>query len=227
MVEASKDSDQLWFILRESMSTSKEDFVVFNTTFSRVKQNGLSLEECLRLVKTKGKPEDFSFHIYSKSMAAAVRLLSDESIRVTYELYCKKDPVVEIYIRDAKDPSPNTSKCPSYENSLRSRQNTASGRGRLVPELFIRPQDRHVSGSSDVYSMEVLKDESDRVTIRLGPSDILTLSKEYLICTTLMLLNPNRNILTFISRLDYIPTRRRQSSYGHRCPILGPREFHA
>ena len=39
-------------------------------------------------------------------MAAAVRLLSDESILVTYNLYCQKDDVVTILVRGINEPSP-------------------------------------------------------------------------------------------------------------------------
>jgi hypothetical protein len=180
MAGPSENRDQLWFILKESMS--EPSFLQKDITLSQIRQRGLILNDCLRIVNVKGNPADFSFHIFSASMAAAVRLLSDESVLTTYRLYCQKDPVVVIFIRDANDPSPNTSKAPSHENSLRSRQSTARGRGKLVPELFIRPKPRHVSGSSDIGTLEEIKNEKDMVTVHLGGSDYVTFSKEYLVC---------------------------------------------
>jgi hypothetical protein len=65
----------------------------------------------------KDEVQKFAFYLHSASMAAAVRLLSDESILVTYNLYCQKDDVVTILVRGINEPSPNTSRSPSHQNS--------------------------------------------------------------------------------------------------------------
>ncbi|KAI1380987.1 hypothetical protein F4677DRAFT_441316 [Hypoxylon crocopeplum] len=94
-------------------------------------------------------------------MAAAVQVLSDESTIATYNLYCRRDPVVTITIRKAEDPSPNTSRSSSHENSLDGGWKASASHGLLVLELFIQPRVRHVSGSTDVGTMEPIEDKSD------------------------------------------------------------------
>ena len=186
---------------------SERDFIQRETTLSKILSKEVTLNHFLEIVNIEGKPADFAFYIHSQSMTAAVILLSDESIMVTHRLYCWNDPVVLIFIRDAKDPSPNSSACPSHESSLRSRMNTARSRGKLLPDLFIRPQARHVSGSTDVATMAEIKDESEMITVLLDFDDSVTFSKEYLICLyhSLFMRDHGTDILT--SRLDYLSAR--------------------
>ncbi|KAI1762815.1 hypothetical protein GGR53DRAFT_467963 [Hypoxylon sp. FL1150] len=171
-------SEQLWFFLREDMSRSvySQDF----RTISEVRKMNLTLESCLKTAGVKGNPGVFAFYIHSQSMAAAVRLLSDESIITTYNLYCQKDNPVHIIIRDANDPSPNSSRCPSHESSLAQRRKVSASRGLLVPDLFIQPKIRHASGSTDISTMECIKDESTMVSIK-AEDDFVTFTKEYLL----------------------------------------------
>ena len=125
---------QIWFFLNESMDHAK--FSQNHLTFDAVRKLELTRQECLKQSKTKGSPENYAFYIHSESMAAAVRLLSDESITTTYNLYCLDDPVVNIIIRKATDPSPNSSQTPSHADSLASRKDISANRKLLLPELF-------------------------------------------------------------------------------------------
>ncbi|KAI0379525.1 hypothetical protein F5Y04DRAFT_282945 [Hypomontagnella monticulosa] len=111
-------------------------------------------------------------------MAAAVQLLSDASILATYNLYCQDDPVVTITIRKAEDPSPNSSRSASYHSSLAAKQKISARRRLLVPDLFVQPTVRHVSGSTDISTMEPIEDESTMVTL-LSEGELYT--KEYLL----------------------------------------------
>jgi len=127
-------SDQLWFFLKEDMTLPK--FTQKQYTLLDVRQNGITLQSSLSITSTKGNTENFAFYIHSASMAAAVRMLTDESIWVTYKLYCQKDPVVTILIRDANEPSPNTSHAPSHSNSYAERRKVS--RGKIIPERSSR-----------------------------------------------------------------------------------------
>jgi hypothetical protein len=60
--------------------------------------------------------------------------------------------VVTILVRGINEPSPNTSRSPSHQNSLRERRKIS--RGALVPEIFIQPAPRHASGTIDVSTMK-------------------------------------------------------------------------
>jgi hypothetical protein len=173
-------SDQLWFFLKEDMTLPK--FTQKQYTLLDVRQNGITLQSSLSITSTKGNTENFAFYIHSASMAAAVRMLTDESIWVTYKLYCQKDPVVTILIRDANEPSPNTSRAPSHSNSYAERRKVS--RGKIIPEIFIQPRVRHDSGSMDVSTLERIDDipEFEKVTLDLGSGRFETFTKEYLIC---------------------------------------------
>ena len=122
------------------------------------------------MTKTAGDTAKFAFYIHSQSMAAAVQLLSDESIITTYNLYCQTDPAVTITVRKATDPSPNSSRAMSHEGLLAERRKVLAKRGLLYPELFIQPRARHMSGSSDVFTLEPIRDEEQMVSIHHGGS---------------------------------------------------------
>jgi hypothetical protein len=178
-------SDQLWFFLKEEMVLPK--FTQKQYTLFDVQTDGITLQNCLNITSTQGSTERFAFYIHSASMAAAVRMLTDESIWVTYKLYCQNDPVVMVLIRDANDPSPNTSRAPSYNNSFAERRKVS--RGKIIPEIFIQPPVRHASGSMDVSTMERIDDvpEFEKVTLNLGNENFETFTKEYLLCTLYLL----------------------------------------
>lgn len=106
----------------------------------------------MSMLKIKDSVDKYAFYIHSTSMAAAVRLLTDESILVTYKLYCQKDDVVVILVRAVTDPSPNSFKAASHESSLEERRKVS--RGALVPDVFIQPPPRHGSDTVDVSTME-------------------------------------------------------------------------
>lgn len=147
----------------------------------------------MEIAKVNKRVEDHTFWIHSNSMRAAVQLLTDESIRVTYQLYCKDDAVVTIYIRPANDPSPNASHAPSHNISLAERRK-ASGR-RTVSDIFIRPALPHIHDSLDALSVELLGtlNEVEKVTIDLGMGKSETFSKDYLIGEKIIILGSPEN----------------------------------
>lgn len=98
---------QLWFFLSESITQSSWTQGIY--TMDEVKKQDMSLDLCLKLSNNQGSTKDHSFWIASESMAAAVQLLSDDSIVAMYNLYCKNDATVQIIIRASDDPSPNAS----------------------------------------------------------------------------------------------------------------------
>ncbi|KAK1971564.1 hypothetical protein LY78DRAFT_734468 [Colletotrichum sublineola] len=173
-----EETSQIWFFLCEAMSLTT--FSQGNYTLEEVKHMDLTLDLCLKLSKAKGKVNDYSFWIHSDSMAAAVQLLSDQSIIAMYSLYCKNDPIVTIIIRGANDPSPNTSRTPSHVNSLASRRTVSAQRGILAPELFIHPRIRHASGSTDFETMEKIEDERAMISF-IVDEEVLTFTKDYLL----------------------------------------------
>jgi hypothetical protein len=181
MASETRPDDQLWFFLKENMALPS--YVQKQFTLKDIQQKGLSLADCLKITNSAdSNVNKYAFYIHSVSMAAAVRLLSDESILATFNIYCRKDPVVTILIRAADDLSPNTSRAPSHQNSLAERRKIS--RGKVVPEIFIQPKVRHASGSMDVSTMEPIADvaESEKVTLYLGGGMFETFTKEYLLC---------------------------------------------
>lgn len=112
-------------------------------------------------------------------MSSAVQMLTNESIIGTYKLYCSKDPIVQIIIRNVHELSPNTSRAPSYASSLASRQQKSARRGLLAPELFIQPKVRHVSGSTDMETFEEIKDDEQMISI-VKDGQTFTFTPDYL-----------------------------------------------
>jgi hypothetical protein len=181
MASQMKPEDKLWFFLKESMALPT--YVQKQYTLRDVQQWGLSLADCLKITSCRDTDlTKYAFYMHSASMAAAVRLLSDESILTTFNLYCQKDPVVTVLIRAAEDLSPNTSRAPSHQSSLAERRKI-SGR-RIVSEIFIQPKIRHISGSTDASTMAPIADigESGKVTLQLEGGRFETFTKEYLLC---------------------------------------------
>lgn len=160
-------SDQIWFFLWENMKLSAfPSFQQGHLTLDEVKKHGMTFQTCLKIAKVDSIPEKHTFWIHSNSMQAAVQLLTDQSIEVMWNLYCKTDDVVTIHIRTRSDPSPNTSRASSYNNSLAERRKV-SGERRKVAEIFPRIPLEHVTSSLDVATLEPIQDV-DKVTIDVG-----------------------------------------------------------
>jgi hypothetical protein len=149
-----QDSEQLWWFVTESAEDSKYD--QRSKLLSEVRRKNPNFSDILSLLHLKGKPEDYNFWIQSPSMNAAVQLLKDTAINITWTLYCRDDPTVTIIVRPASDHSPNTSAAPSAKSSLAERRKV-SERG-SVSEVFTRPDSRHVSQHFDPVTQEPLKD---------------------------------------------------------------------
>ncbi|EGE00721.1 hypothetical protein TESG_08015 [Trichophyton tonsurans CBS 112818] len=65
---------------------------------------GVSLQSTLRILDLSPDDRDkYNFYIFSPSMKAAVQLLNDKSVYVTWQLYCQLDPMVEIIVRPLQD----------------------------------------------------------------------------------------------------------------------------
>ncbi|KAH8898600.1 hypothetical protein GQ53DRAFT_816835 [Thozetella sp. PMI_491] len=144
---------QLWFFLLE---TVRDDaFVQRHMEYHDILKLDMSLEKCLNMVGMTN-PDQYTFWIHTGSMAAAVQLLSDARIIATYNLYCTDDPVVVVTMRVKQDPSPNSSRAPSYGKSLAQRRKISGPRGLISTELFVQPalSSQKVSDSIDVCSME-------------------------------------------------------------------------
>lgn len=171
--------EQVWFIVRET--TTGRAFKVWQTSLKDITAKGpLTREKCLKVTDTEGKPDQFAFYIYSQSMAAAVQVLSSDAIRVTHGLYCTRDHVVQIFVRDANDPSPNTSRATSYQESLKMIKQRLGAR-QAFPEVALRPPRLHVKGSSDLTTDDSITEDDEKVTIGLGSDDAITVTKDYLL----------------------------------------------
>jgi hypothetical protein len=167
---------QDWWFLREQMRSNA--YSQTRVEYKDILKTELTLEQCLERTGAKNA-SDFSFFIHSASMAAAVQLLSDESIITTYNLYCTNDPVVIIIIRNLDELSPNTSRAPSHSDSLREGRKVSGPRGLLTPELVIQSAPRNISKSLDLYTMENVEAEN-AVTLCIENDHFVKLSKEYL-----------------------------------------------
>lgn len=124
-------SNQLWFFVFEDVKSL--DFRQAESSLQKVEQEGISLVSVLQQLRLEGDALDYSFFIHSSSMHASVQVLNDAAIHGTWQLYCTQDAVITITVRKAKDPSPNSSRAPSYGQSL-SKRRAASG-NRFVPDI--------------------------------------------------------------------------------------------
>ncbi|CZT03507.1 uncharacterized protein RAG0_10231 [Rhynchosporium agropyri] len=178
--------EQIWFFSWESTkpSTKSPPYQQGWLPLPEVVRQGLTLQKALTTSRAPGQVSDHNFWIHSNSMSAAVQLLTDQSIKVTWELYCKKDAVVTIHIRPNKDPSPNASRASSHQQSLADRRKQ-SGR-RAVSEIFVRPPLSQITSALDTLSLGPINklDSSDEVTLDLGGGKSETFSKEYLLGKT-------------------------------------------
>lgn len=111
-------------------------------------------------------------------MQAAVQMLKSEAVLANWQLYCNQDPVVTITVRKIDDPSPNSSRAPSYSKAL-SQRRLASGT-LIVPDIPVHTPPRNVSAHLDPVSLEPIDDLPDE-------GDAQAVSREYLLCEFLAL----------------------------------------
>ena len=177
---------QLWFFLWEDVESDKfkQDF----TTLDQVKREGITQAKILHRLARTGKPDDYSFFIHSDSMRASVQILSDKAIQATWQLYCQNDSSVVISVRKISDPSPNSSRAPSYSTALAARRAASSGSSLRVPEIPLITAARSVSSGIDVVLRTPLADlpEDEKVVIEVESGESFALSKEYVPCRFLM-----------------------------------------
>jgi hypothetical protein len=174
-----KTPDQFWFFIHES--TLNKSFFQGTSTLQDIKKNGISLQKCLHLVQIPDHPpEKFSFYIHSESMAAAVNMLHDRAIMSTWEIYCTKDKVVCIHIRDVAEDSPNVSQAASHQSSLAERRKISRS---VISEIVLRPRLRDVSKDFDVVTDEPMQNflASEKVVIDLENGETRTFTKDYLL----------------------------------------------
>ncbi|KAL8859772.1 MAG: hypothetical protein Q9178_003887 [Gyalolechia marmorata] len=171
-------ANQLWFLLGEQIQS--QAFTQVKITLDQIKENGINLSGILSQLLLHEPEEQYSFFMHSASMKAAVQMLTDRSIHATWQLYCQNDPVVTIVVRKAQDPSPNTSRAPSYSMALVERRKVS---GPLtVPELPIHAPPDKISSGIDTFSMQPLEDlpETEKVVIADDHGDANAFSKDYL-----------------------------------------------
>ena len=177
-------STQLWFLIWEDIRSPA--FNQIKITLDDVKKDGLSLPKILQSLKLVGQPDKFSFFMHSASMQASVQMLKSEAVQATWHLYCKQDSIVTITVRKIDDPSPNSSRAPSYSKAM-SQRRSASG-NLTVPDIPVHTPPRNVSARLDPVSLEPIADlpEDQKVVLLSDDGDAQAVSKEYLICEFLM-----------------------------------------
>ncbi len=178
-------SSQLWFLIWEDVGSPT--FKQIKITIDDVKQKGLTLNVILNLLSLAGQPDQFSFFMHSVSMRAAVQMLKSEAIQATWQLYCKQDSVITITVRKIDDPSPSSSRAPSYSQAL-SQRRSASGT-LTVPDIPIHTPPRNVSSGHDPSTLDPIADlpEDEKVIISSIEGEAQAVSKEYMLCGFLSL----------------------------------------
>ncbi|KAJ6257708.1 hypothetical protein Dda_7496 [Drechslerella dactyloides] len=179
--------EQQWFFILEQAHS--DAFLLGMKSLAEFEQNPTlqhALEICLATVDSEASDFDtnlceYSFWIHSKSMKAAIQLLSDEAIMVTWGLYCSKDDVVDIIIRKATDPSPNTTKAASHETSVRVKSVRLSGR--KLPEITLQPPIDMNPMSVDLVTGEPVNElaEAEQIRLRLVSGELYSFSREYVL----------------------------------------------
>jgi hypothetical protein len=138
-------TNQLWFFIWENFES--QSFAQIKLTLEDVKRDGVNLNGILKHLSLSGDEHQYSYLIHSESMKAAVQVLTDKAVHGTWQLYCQQDPVVTISVRKNDDPSPSTSRTPSYSMALIQRR---SASGQLsVPDIPIHTPPRQVSSGLD------------------------------------------------------------------------------
>ena len=172
-------TDQIWFFIQES--TKRQNFYQGISSLAEITKNGISLQKCLDLAKiTNRTTAQCTFYIHSESMSAAVNMLHDQAIMSTWQIYCKKDKVVCIHIRDAEEDSPNVSLAASHKSSLAERRKVSRS---AIPEIVLRPRLRDTSKDFDVITDEPISkfDDTEKVIIECGEDGSMTFTKDYLL----------------------------------------------
>ena len=171
---------QLWFFVWENLKS--QSFTQHQSSLEAIKQEGIGLNFILSVLSLSGDAEEYSFFIHSESMKASVQVLNDEAIHGTWQLYCVKDKVVTITVRKINDPSPSTSRAPSYSQALHQRR-IASG-GLPVPEIPLHAPPQRISSTQDPVLMMPIGDlpEEDKVIIVTDNGTAQAFSKDYIIC---------------------------------------------
>ena len=152
------DQTQVWFVCRESVLTNI--YSQFAFPLVRFKGNGDSLQHILEVcilgpkgrrpkpppgltyrirTRKEGRASHWSFYIHSQSMEVVEKLPKDESILLTWDYYCKTDPVVTIVLRRKHEPPPWSSRAPSYTASLRERSEVAAFTKKEVRDIPLAP----------------------------------------------------------------------------------------
>ncbi len=174
------DSSQTWFLVWEVL-----DSEVYNQVFitlEDVKQKGLTLPNILEILGLRDSLDKYGFFIHSGSMSAAVQILNDQAVLATWSLYCRYDPVVTIIVRKVNDPSPNSSRAPSYSKAL-SQRRSASGK-LSVPDIPIHTPSRNISFGQDPVHLEPIIDlpEHEKVILVNDQGEAQAFGREYLLC---------------------------------------------
>ena len=177
---------QLWFFLWEDIRSDnfKQDF----TTFDQIQKEGIAQAKILNRLGRTGTPEEYSFFIHSDSMKASVQILSDKAIQATWQLYCRQDSSVVVSVRKTDDPSPNSSRAPSYSIALAARRAASSGSSVQVPEIPLIAAAHQVSSGMDVVLRTPLADlpEDEKVVIEVDSGESFAFSREYVTCRFLV-----------------------------------------
>ncbi len=176
------EGNQLWFVIFEGFGT-QDEYKQTSKLKDQLDKLGLTLANLLHLLKPEAKTDEYHTYTYSKSMSAAVLLLTDEAIAITCHLYCRRDDVVQIFIRYKHDPSPNTSKAPSHNNSFAERRRISGNARRTISDLFTRSQLSLTSDAKNVEDLGPIAElqSEEKVAIRLESGGKEVLSKQYLL----------------------------------------------
>ncbi|OJJ69879.1 hypothetical protein ASPBRDRAFT_66942 [Aspergillus brasiliensis CBS 101740] len=169
-----------WMFLLEEMG--KKEFVLSDQELDARGVQELSFSRILALVgRRQSVADEYSFFMFSDSMKAAVQMLTDRSIFLTYTIYCEHDTAITIIVRPISDPSLNSSQCPSAPESLRQRRKV-SGRKDLQ-NVFVRPVTRIDTRSLDAETLSPISalPDSEKMTLDLGQGRYETFSVSYLI----------------------------------------------
>lgn len=174
--------DQLWFIIWEGFS-SDEEYRQISRTKAQLQKEGLTLAKLLHLVRPQAELDKYQIYLYSKSMSAAVVMLTDEAILVTWQLYCRKDEVIQVFIRLRNDPSPNASTSPSHNNSFAERRRVSGNARRTTSDLFTHSQLSLSTEAKNPGDLEPVAElpTDEKVAIKLATGEKEVFTKQYLL----------------------------------------------
>ncbi|PYH33993.1 uncharacterized protein BO87DRAFT_426267 [Aspergillus neoniger CBS 115656] len=173
-----------WMFLLEEMG--KREVVLSDQDLDARGVEELNFSRILALIgRRQNIPDEYSFFIFSDSMKAAVQMLTDRSIFLTYKMFCENDTAITIIVRPVSGSSPNSSQCPSAPESLRQRRKV-SGKKNLQ-NVFVRPITRANTNSLDAETLSPINSlpDSEKMTLDLGQGQQETFSVSYLIGWTM------------------------------------------